>query len=586
MSTPSIHRGLFLLLLCICLSIQICAQPAAPTVKEWRQQMASRRDDGNRNYQRISDRLNRRDTAFVLSVLKGMETDVPLNHHYNARFFCLKAEQTTRLLYLKVKSSVQQYLDRALDEAYRSSDDYLISFVCQEYGKIMYDYQELEISTTYYLKAAEIEERLNQDVSSPYFVWFRLGVALFHIREYEKSIYYIQKGLDRWTDTSALSDQFRTSYLNAIGQDYQQLGQFDSALAVYARSIELAKKRNDLVWPAIDNSFLGQVYFELKQFARAKPLLIDAYDSTKNFDYNIAANTLQWLSRIYLVEGKKDSALLRSTEAFQLLASSNSFPLQNREYTQHAYLTMANTQLAFGRADSFYHYFQLYSSLHDSLERVVALGSLKIAEMRIANEKNYQKIQSLETEKKVALLIRNLFITAAVLLIIIALMYNNRRTLKYRHREQMVLKEKEAAQAEIAFAREQLRLITESVIEKTNLLEKVEQEVQSNRFSEEQYKMIDAISHLTILTEEEWRNFRMLFEKIYPGFFSRLKDRAPNITVAEQRMAALTRLRLTPKQMAAMLGISVDSVHKARQRLRQRLNLAADLNLEQSITSF
>jgi hypothetical protein len=158
--------------------------------------------------------------------------------------------------------------------------------------------------------------------------------------------------------------------------------------------------------------------------------------------------------------------------------------------------------------------------------------------------------------------------------------------LKYRHREQMVLKEKEAAQAEIAFAREQLKLITESVIEKTNLLEKVEQEVQSNRFSEEQYKMIDAISHLTILTEEEWRNFRMLFEKIYPGFFSRLKDRAPNITVAEQRMAALTRLRLTPKQMAAMLGISVDSVHKARQRLRQRLNLAADLNLEQSITSF
>ena len=55
---------------------------------------------------------------------------------------------------------------------------------------------------------------------------------------------------------------------------------------------------------------------------------------------------------------------------------------------------------------------------------------------------------------------------------------------------------------------------------------------------------------------------------------------ASDVTLAEQRMAALTRLHLTTKQMAAVLGISPNSVIKAKQRLRQRFNLETDLDVE------
>ena len=78
---------------------------------------------------------------------------------------------------------------------------------------------------------------------------------------------------------------------------------------------------------------------------------------------------------------------------------------------------------------------------------------------------------------------------------------------------------------------------------------------------------------------------KTLFEKIHPLFFQQLKQKAADITLAEQRMAALTRLQLTSKQMAAMLGISVDSVHKTRQRLRQRLQLSNDINLDEYIAA-
>jgi DNA-binding CsgD family transcriptional regulator len=54
--------------------------------------------------------------------------------------------------------------------------------------------------------------------------------------------------------------------------------------------------------------------------------------------------------------------------------------------------------------------------------------------------------------------------------------------------------------------------------------------------------------------------------------------------MAEQRMAALTRLHLNTKQMASMLGISPGSVYKIRQRLRKRLQLDDEVTTETYLT--
>ena len=104
--------------------------------------------------------------------------------------------------------------------------------------------------------------------------------------------------------------------------------------------------------------------------------------------------------------------------------------------------------------------------------------------------------------------------------------------------------------------------------------------MQESNASAGQQETIVVLSNLTILTEDDWDKFKLLFEKIYPTFFHRLKTTTPDITVAEQRMAALILLQLTTRQMASMQGISPDSVHKARQRLRHRLSVSNETNLE------
>jgi len=145
--------------------------------------------------------------------------------------------------------------------------------------------------------------------------------------------------------------------------------------------------------------------------------------------------------------------------------------------------------------------------------------------------------------------------------------------------------EKLLMEQEVASAKDQLKLFTENVIEKTSLIEKLEMQVKGKEVTSEQHSIISELTQQTILTEQDWYKFRSLFEKIYPGFFIKLKDRFPDITVAEQRMAALTRLHLTTKQIASMLGISLDSVHKSRQRLRQRFQVGAETNLEELVAN-
>jgi hypothetical protein len=149
----------------------------------------------------------------------------------------------------------------------------------------------------------------------------------------------------------------------------------------------------------------------------------------------------------------------------------------------------------------------------------------------------------------------------------------------------MAWKEKAVAEAEVVSAKEQLNMFKQHIVEKTNLIEKLEEQVHHREMTADQSEISDELSRQTILTEQDWDKFKKLFERIYPGFFMKLKEKSPDITVAEQRMAALTRLHLTTKQIASMLGISLDSVHKTRQRLRQRLQLHVDINLEEMIAN-
>jgi DNA-binding CsgD family transcriptional regulator len=564
----------------------LCAQEIKlPDVETAYRKLSSKNDKQSESYFELADVLVTVDSTAVFNFIEQLDTRAQTaNSFFKTRFYLLKAAITNTFSPDMQRPAIKLLCQQALNEAYETHDIYLMAFASVKSGGLMSNCQEIELAATYLLQAVELYDELPSKPDGLFRISIPLGEVLFHSREYEKSLLYSRRALQQWTDTSEVADQVRTRIYNTIAQSFEQLGMLDSAMFYYNVSLQFAEKTDQRIWKALNRGFLGQTLFKQRKYDAAKPLLEYDYANNKSTEYAHAAKSLQWLARIDVINGRNDSALHKARESSDLLKKSKTAVyLQPGAYLEMTYYTLADVHRALGNTDSFYHYFSLYSGLHDSLQRVAVLGSVKMSQVRIENEKNLRAIQVLEREKKTEKLKRNFLVLAIVLSSAIVFLYVKRLRLKQRHKDQLAEQQRKTAEAELKLAKGQMKLFTENIIEKTNLIEKLQSQLQDEELNSEQLRLIEEITHQTILTEQDWRNFKSLFEKIYPGFFKHLREKAHDITLAEQRMAALTRLHLTARQMASMLGISVDSVHKSRQRLRQRLQVPVERDLEETV---
>lgn len=81
--------------------------------------------------------------------------------------------------------------------------------------------------------------------------------------------------------------------------------------------------------------------------------------------------------------------------------------------------------------------------------------------------------------------------------------------------------------------------------------------------------------------KEDWKLFEDNFNDVHDEFFKRLKNINASITPSELRLAACLRMNLATKEMAPALGISVRGVEIKRYRLRKKLDIGNDTNLNE-----
>jgi DNA-binding response OmpR family regulator len=78
---------------------------------------------------------------------------------------------------------------------------------------------------------------------------------------------------------------------------------------------------------------------------------------------------------------------------------------------------------------------------------------------------------------------------------------------------------------------------------------------------------------------DPWSHFETYFKNVHPRFFNKLAKQFPEITSSEMKLAAYLCLNLSTKEIASITFISTDSIKSARTRLRKRLNLSPEENL-------
>jgi tetratricopeptide (TPR) repeat protein len=546
----------------------------------------------------LSSQLMEADTARALRVLDSIEASHNAKGYFFRAHFCMvkasylyakyagydKYKDRTSKELKPIKEQMMKLYADAIDAAYHTEDDRTIGWVSFYSATLMRHFGETGYAVMYSKNGVDLFERAKYDVEPT--VYIVLAELLYEVREYEESLTYAKKGISAWEkvkDEKGYQDLYRYKIRGfiTIAAIHYLKNQHDSANAYYRQALQLAKEKRDTLWSGKVLGNMGRIMYAENKFDSAYLLFKTDYQNSKHDSiYDNAGNALQWASRANLAMGNKVAALANAREAIRLLSLWPSGP-----YLRDTYYTLGQVFRAMGNYDSAFYYNDRYTALNDSLEKELATSSLAISKAKLNDEVSRFNIQKLNKEKQTQIVLRNFIIAGIVLVSLLILLMLNRNRLKTKMKMERFEKEKTLMEQEMAFARTQLKMFTENIIEKTNLVEKLEQQIKGRDMSAGQQAIIAELTLQTILTEEDWNKFRSLFEKIHPGFFIKLKEKFPDITLAEQRMAALTRLRLTTKQIASTLGISVDSVHKTRQRLRQRLRLSAEVNLEETIAS-
>ena len=160
-----------------------------------------------------------------------------------------------------------------------------------------------------------------------------------------------------------------------------------------------------------------------------------------------------------------------------------------------------------------------------------------------------------------------------------------------KQKETLLNLEKEKAENELESSRKQLGEYLNNLRQKAELIEKIQSEMDLLRKqhpipAEDEKVVLQKLSLATILTDDDWIRFRTLFEKAHVGFFLKLKTVYPGLTPAETRLCSLVKLGLNSHQMAAMMGISRESIKKNRQRLRRKINLSKEQKLDKLFINF
>ncbi len=77
----------------------------------------------------------------------------------------------------------------------------------------------------------------------------------------------------------------------------------------------------------------------------------------------------------------------------------------------------------------------------------------------------------------------------------------------------------------------------------------------------------------------------MNIDLIHEDFFRKLNEKFPSLTENDKKLCAMLRLNLSSKEIASIQNIEAKSVDMNRYRLRKKLNISAEEDLNSFLAS-
>ncbi|MBS1549201.1 MAG: hypothetical protein JSS94_04960 [Bacteroidetes bacterium] len=427
-----------------------------------------------------------------------------------------------------------------------------------------YDKKNYEIAFDYALKLDQLLRTTNAkdfpDLPEYYYI---IGGCYYLFRDYPTAIKYFKETLK--SPETEFNWRARWSAGNTMGLCYMKLNKIDSSNVIFKKTASSKFLNKDSIQYTISMGNIAYNLYRKGNFEKAKPLFKEDYNNAlKNKDYGLAAGAMIPIADIYISEGK-------ISEAWELLQRASSY-IRNTNQTERYeklypiisrwYDRQGNIKKSIEYKDSAAVAAQENNNTFSSLmilrvQQKIAKQKLENAEWKLRESNRNHLIKMLS------------FVAFVIVLLIFVLLY-------YRYMNRIYTERKRAKDAELKFSEAQLENAKQKI---DSFLKEIESKntlishLQHIDHSVQNIAIIEEIKKTAILTDEDWGKFRLAFEQIHPGYIDRLKDKFPHVTPAEIRIMVLSRIELSHKEIANILGISAQSSRVTWHRLRKKLNI-------------
>lgn len=208
---------------------------------------------------------------------------------------------------------------------------------------------------------------------------------------------------------------------------------------------------------------------------------------------------------------------------------------------------------------------------------------------RQANLIKEQRLAQLEQENRISELKLIILISTIVFLIILGFLIYRYIRSKFKAEKRLLNHQRalelEKANEVLAIKNKELTASALHALEREELLSEIKNELMEMKKNTDSKDVGKLVRSIDLNTNKSWEEFEIRFLAVHDGFYNRLREKFPKLTQSDHKLCALIKLNFSSKDMARLLGISIESVHTTRYRLRKKLGLQRSDNLEDFIAN-
>lgn len=524
-----------------------------------------------------AERLMNSDTDKSL-LLANQALNISQTEHYQKEELKALITLSNIYWYKTDLSKALEYADKSNRIAEKHHYNLLQVDALLNLGRIYKLLGNFELSTEYTFKALTIAEK-EEDLSRMSTALSRLGFNYFDLGGYEKALEYYNQSLEisrQLNDSTALARG-----LNNMAATYASLGIFSDFESVIKEAITINRKNNNKSWLGVNYLNLGSLNGENNRTDTAFYYFDKALELFKDL------NQLEKIVKIYLEKAKCYEVLNNPEKTLYYLNKSHSLAKDNK-LNRMIYLTaleLHHYYLNQNDTTNAYLYSIIETQSKDSIDITGNLTRLSHLELLHSIEK---KKHELRLKKQKEHFITQLVIISlvALLIFIFLLFLRYQLKVKYTRLKQNKLKE------ELDYKNRELATHVLNMMKRNEVLSDVSLKLKDFRKTLKQADSKKAVQHISLKLDQVmksniWSDFEKRFNQVHPTFYDNLYQKFPDLTPNEKRVCAFLKLNMSTKEISELTGQKVESLEKARTRLRKKLELTnTNVNLTAFLSQF